>query len=114
MTTKFWIEKKWGDSVDNATIEDTEIAIGEAIKTNKQQHSIFWVGYADLEYVVEIHKDLDLFFIYGENQDKRIQAQLFHWNEVRYFLQMYFDKDFLGLKNEIESRVFSNNWLEKE
>lgn len=108
MTTEFWIEKGWGESVDNATIEDTNVAIEEIIKIGKE-HSTFRVGHTDKEYVLEIHNDLNLFFIYGENQNKKIQSKFVNWDECRYLLEIYFSKDFLGLKEQIKLKAFSNS-----
>jgi hypothetical protein len=108
MTTEFWIEKGWGESVDNATIEDANVAIEEIIKITKE-HGSFWVGHNDKEYVLEIHNDLNLFFIYGENQNKKIQSKFVNWDECRYLLGMYFSKDFLGLKDEIKLKAFPNS-----
>lgn len=108
MTTEFWIEKGCGESVDNATIEDTNVAIEEIIKIGKE-YSTFWVGHTDKEYVLEIHNDLNLFFIYGENQNKKIQSKFVNWDECRYLLEMYFSKDFLGLKEQIKLKAFSNS-----
>ena len=110
MTTEFWIQKGWGESVDNATIEDTNVAIEEIIKIGKE-YGTFWVGHNDKEYVLEIHKDLDLFLIYGENQDEKIQTKFVNWDECRHFLEMYFSKDFLGLKDEIKFKAFSNSQI---
>ncbi|KIA95645.1 MULTISPECIES: hypothetical protein [unclassified Flavobacterium] len=108
MSTKFWIEKNWGKSVNNATSRETNLAIEEISKVSKEQGA-FWVGHIDKKYVLEIHKDLNLFLIYGENQDKKIQTKFVNWDECRHFLDMYFAKDFLRLKNKIKLNAFSNS-----
>ncbi|MFW0739860.1 hypothetical protein [Flavobacterium sp. T12S277] len=110
MKTEFWIEKSWNDSIDNATIQDINIAIEQTIKKDGE-HSAFWIGHTEEEYVLKIHKNLDLFFIYGENQNKQLTIKTDNWEETRYFIQKYFTKDFLGLKNEIELKSFSNCWF---
>lgn len=107
MITEFWIEKGWGVSIDNATIADSSITI-EEIKIMDQEHGSFWIGHIEEEYVLEIHKNLDVFFIYGENQNKNLKATLNNWEEARYYIELYFAKDFLLLINEIESLSFSN------
>lgn len=43
LKTNFWIEKGWGDSVENATFKDIEIAILETINMDAE-HGAFWVG----------------------------------------------------------------------
>lgn len=100
MITEFWIEKATGDSIDNVTIRDAKIAI-EEIKTADTEHGAFWIGHIDEQYVLEIHKNLDVFLIYGENQDKRLKSEFNNWEQVENCLEMYFTKDFLLLKNRI-------------
>jgi hypothetical protein len=107
MITEFWIEQGWGVSIDNATMEDISITI-EEIKIMDLEHGSFWIGHVEEEYVLEIHKNLEVFFIYGENQDKSLKAEFANWDEALYYIKMYFAKDFLLLINEIELLSFSN------
>lgn len=60
MATESWIEKGWGKSIDNTTIEDVKFAIEEIIRID-EEYGVFWVGHTDQEYVLKIHKNLDLF-----------------------------------------------------
>lgn len=101
MKTKFWIEKNWGQSVDNASLEDALIAI-EQILSRSGEHACFWLGHTDQEYVLEIQNTLELVFTYGENQDKKIKAKLFTWEQCLHLIKMYFAHDFLAIKSEIE------------
>jgi len=41
-----------------------------------EEHGAFWVGHMENEFVLEVHKNCDLFFVYGENNDKQIQLNL--------------------------------------
>ena len=41
MTTNIWIEKGWGDSVENATFDDIKSAIEETIRMD-EEHGAFW------------------------------------------------------------------------
>lgn len=101
MITEFWIEKARGDSIDNATIADVNIAI-EELKLIVKDYRSFWIGHNDEEYVLEIYENLDVFFIYGEYQDKSLKVKFNNWEEVSICIEMYFTKDFLLLKNRIE------------
>lgn len=101
MITDFWIEKAWGGSIDYATIADAIMAI-EEVKMIVQEHAAFWIGHNDEEYVLEIHGNLDVFFIYGENQDKSLKSEFNNWEEVKSCIEMYFAKDFLLLRNRID------------
>ena len=105
MTTNMWIEKAWGDSVENATFDDIQTAIAETIQMD-EEHGAFWVGHMKNRFVLEVHKNLDLFLVHGENQDEQIQIKLDNWTEVEYFFRLYFDGEFQQLKHEIELRPF--------
>ena len=110
MITEFWIEKGWGKSIDNATIEDVTFAIEEIISID-EQYGIFWVGHTEKQYVLKIYKNLDLFFIYGKNQDKQMKIKLDNWDEFTHLLKRYYAKDFVGLKKEIKL-MFLNSELD--
>ena len=110
MTTNIWIEKGWGDSNVNATFEDIKTAIDETIAKD-DEHGAFWVGHMENEFVLEINKNFDLFFVYGENQDEQIQTKLDNWEEVKHFFKLYFDNEFEKLKTEIELRPFTHKKL---
>lgn len=101
MTTEFWIEKATGESIDNATISDFNLAL-EEIKTADTEHGSFWIGHIEEQYVLEIHKNLCVFFIYGENQYKRLKSEFNNWQDIKDCLELYFAKDFLLLKNKME------------
>lgn len=113
MKTNIWIEKGWGDAVENATFDDIKSAIEEAIRMD-EEHGAFWVGHMESEFVLEVHKNLDLIFVYGENQDEQIQTKLDNWEEVKHFFKLYFDNDFEKLKAEIELRPFTFKKLTNE
>lgn len=75
MTTNIWIEKGWGDSVENATFDDIIIVIEETIRID-EEHGAFWVGHMENEFVLEVHKNLDLFLVYGENKTSKFKLNL--------------------------------------
>jgi hypothetical protein len=43
METPFWVEKTWGDHVENATMDDVRVAIKETLDMD-DEHGEFWVG----------------------------------------------------------------------
>jgi hypothetical protein len=106
MTTKIWIEKVWGDIVEDATFDDIKVAVEEIIQMD-EEHGAFWVGHMENEFVIEIHKNLDLFLIYGENQNDQIQTKLDNWEDVKHFFKLYFDNEFEKLKTEIQLIPFT-------
>lgn len=106
MATNIWIEKGWGESVDNATFDDIKTAIEETIRMD-DEHGAFWVGNMENEFVLEIHKSFDLLFVYGENQEKQIRTKLENWEDAKHFFKLYFNSEFEKLKTEIEKRPFT-------
>lgn len=84
-----YLEKGWGDSVDNPKIADIEIAIKETQKMD-DEHGAFWVGVFsedDKEVVLEVSKNLGQTLILDpENlnpetfNEKKNQAK--NWKEV--------------------------------
>ncbi|WP_294961898.1 hypothetical protein [uncultured Flavobacterium sp.] len=99
--TEFWIEKGWGVSIDNAEIADAVNAV-EEIRKRYDENSVFWIGHIQEEYVLKIHKDMSMLYIYGENQDKELVVVLEEWSQAEHFIKMYFSKDFLGIKEQIK------------
>lgn len=97
MTTEFWIEKAWGDSVENATFNDIDAAIKETIAMD-DEHGAFWVGH-DGEYVMEIDKSLRIIFVYGEDQQHSLIANLNNWEEAKSLYKQFFESKFEKLKS---------------
>jgi hypothetical protein len=104
MTTPYWIEKGWGDSVQNATIKDIEIAINEIIKMD-DEHGAFWVGQLEKENVMEVHKGLELFYIKSDKIEEQLKIKLNNWNEVKEFYQLFFEDKFETLEKEVRKHI---------
>lgn len=68
--------------------------------------NIFWVEHMENDFVLEVDKNFDLFFVCGENRDEQIQTKLDNWEDVKHFFKSYFDNEFEKLKKEIELRPF--------
>ncbi|GAB4020041.1 hypothetical protein [Spirosoma koreense] len=52
-----YLEKAWGDSIEDATIDDVRVAIDE-IQQMDEEHGAFWIGSDDGENTLEVNKDL--------------------------------------------------------
>ncbi len=104
MGTELWIEKGWGDSVDQATFKDILVAINETIEMD-DEHGAFWVGNMENEYVLEVSKNLDLHFIFGEEPGEVIKTRLSNWEEVKAYYVLYLNNDYTGIKNKINERL---------
>ena len=91
-----YLQKAWGDSVDNVTIEDVKVAIAEMQNMN-EEHGAFWVGICnDEESILETNKDLSVVGNFADEPDKEIKAIFKTWTDIenayRYFLSGDFDK----------------------
>ena len=103
MTTEFWIEKAWGDSVDNATMDDIKVAIRETLDMD-DEHGAFWVGNSDNDYVMEMHKDLMLFFNTSDNPHDQIAVRLNSWTEVENLYRLFLDNNYKQVEREIKQK----------
>lgn len=96
MKTNFWVEKGWGDSVENATFKDIEIAIKETINMDAE-HGAFWLGNLLNEKVLEVHKSLKIFYINEESPDNQKVKQLNNWSEAKRLFSLFFEEDYFQL-----------------
>ena len=63
--TESYLEKAWGDSVDNPKLKDIKTAIHETQKMD-DEHGAFWVSVFDendIEVVLEVSKNLRITLI---------------------------------------------------
>lgn len=104
MTTQFWIEKAWGDSVDNATINDIKVAIQETINMD-YEHGAFWVGHMENESVLETHKDLKVFYVYNDKPEDQLKTKLNSWEDVENLYTLFFDKRFEQIEQIFNERT---------
>lgn len=106
METNFWIEKAWGETIDNATFDDIEKAIKETLEMDSE-HGAFWVGDLKTENVLEVNKGLEIFYVENAEQEKQIKVTLKNWEEVETFYKLFFESQFdkiiLELKQKSES-----------
>ncbi|WP_299229720.1 hypothetical protein [uncultured Psychroserpens sp.] len=103
-----FLEKAWGDSVDNPKIEDIEVAIKETQEMD-DEHGAFWVGVFgedDKEIVLEVSKYLTQTLILDpENSnpetfnEKRSRAE--NWEEILQNFKLLLN----GEIDEILSRI---------
>ena len=100
----FWIEKAWGDTVNNATMDDVRVAIQETVNMD-DEHGAFWAGNMDYENVMEVHKDLELFYIYNDNLAEQLKVKLTTWNEAESLYKLFFDNNFEQVENEVRRRI---------
>ena len=107
METPFWIEKAWGDHVENATMDDVRVAIKETLDMD-DEHGAFWVGHYENENVLEVHKDLEIFYVSGNDLSNQLKTKLNSWTEAEFLYQQFLDDNYEKVKNFIEARINGN------
>ena len=91
-----YLQKAWGEAIDNISLDDVKIAIQETIVMD-DEHGAFWVSIGDDEtYILETHKDLLVIGIF--NNGKEIKKQFKDWTEIESLYTLLLD----GAFNEVE------------
>ena len=97
-TPEAYLQKAWGDSVDNPTIQDVRNAISETIKMD-DEHGAFWVGIADKdETVLETYKDLSVIGIFPGIAEQQIKSRFYNWKEIEDLYNVFLAGDFDAVK----------------
>jgi hypothetical protein len=104
MTTPFWIEKAWRDSVDSATVDDIKVAIQETLSMD-DEHGAFWVGHMESENVLEVHKDLEVLYSYNDQPEDQLKTKLISWGEIENLYKLFFDSNFELIKEILTDRT---------
>jgi hypothetical protein len=104
METPFWIEKAWGEHVDNATMNDVRVAIKETTKKD-DEHGAFWVGHNKNENVLEVHKDLEIFYVFNDNLDNQLKTKLTSWQEAEYLFGQFLHDNYAQIKSFFEEKI---------
>ena len=104
MPPDIYIQKAWGDSVENATFNDIKVAIQETIAMD-DEHGAFWVGFNDeYEIILESHKNLTVYGMFDEDSDLQLRAQMDSWSEIEQLYEIFLTKDFEKLKPIFKSK----------
>jgi hypothetical protein len=97
-TTEAYLQRGWGDTIENITMEDVQLAIAEIIETDKE-HGAFWVGILDGdEIVLETNKDLTVVGIFPGETEPEIEGQFKSWIEIEDLYQVFLTKNFDKVK----------------
>jgi hypothetical protein len=97
MTARY-LEKAWGDSVENPTIKDVQIAISETIEMD-DEHGAFWIGCGDEEEtVLETHRDLSVIGIFAGPPEQQIKARFQNWMDIEEIYKVLLSGDFDQVK----------------
>lgn len=99
-----YLEKAWGDSVDNVTIDHVRQAILETQKMD-DEHGAFWVSlFINEENVLETHKDLEVIGIFETEPEKQYKAKFDNWTEIENLYKIFLSVDFEKVKTILTQR----------
>jgi len=101
MEKQFWIEKAWGESVDNANLDDVKVAIKET-RDMDDEHGAFWIQVDDSDHVLEVHKDLKVFFMLNDNPDEQITRKVNSWAEIERLYDLFFKGNYGQIERELK------------
>jgi hypothetical protein len=95
---EIYLQTLWGDSTDNATLEDVQIAISK-LKKMDDEHAAFWVGIENGgESILEIHKDLTIIAMFEDDPKKEITKQGIDWKEIENLYRLFLNGELSEVK----------------
>lgn len=89
-----FLEKAWGESLEDVEINDVKKAIGE-VQHMDDEHGAFWVGWD--EYILESNKDLSVIAVF-EDTGTQIKVKAQDWIEIESLYQLLLDGKITELK----------------
>lgn len=104
-----YLQKAWGDSIENVTIEEIRVAINE-LPMIDDEHGAFWVGIvSDIEFVLETNKNLTVIGVFSEDLSKQIKVKFNNWNDIEDLYAEFLKYDFERVKSILESMNNNNS-----
>ncbi|MBE9600746.1 hypothetical protein [Pedobacter sp. MC2016-24] len=96
-----YLEKAWGESIDNVRITDVITAITETLNMD-DEHGAFWVGVVEHEEtVLETDKDLCVVGIFTDGTE--IKAKFANRKQVEGLYQLLLDLEFEQVKEILKA-----------
>ena len=97
-----YLQKAWGDSIEDITMDDVKTAI-EEIQIIEEEHGSFWVGIVEEdELILEVQKDLTMIAILDADSAKEVRLKAQNWEEVEEFYDLFLKEKF----EELRSKMF--------
>jgi len=95
-----YLEKAWGDSIDDATIDDVEIAIDEAQQMD-EEHGAFWAESDDGANTLEVDKDLNLIGVFQGDQETQYKLKCKDWQDVKTLCELFLGERYDLVRNAL-------------
>ncbi|KIC61871.1 hypothetical protein [Chryseobacterium taiwanense] len=94
-----YLQKAWGDSIDNITINDIKDAINETLAMD-DEHGAFWVSIIiNDENVLEMNKNLEIVGIFEDNNDIHYKRKFKNIDEIISIYESFLAEDFDQVKS---------------
>lgn len=91
-----YLQKAWGESIDNVNLDDVKLAIQETIAMD-QEHGAFWVGLVeDEENVLETNQSLSVTAVFADGCI--LKKQFGNWGEIERLYKTFLTGDFDTVK----------------
>jgi hypothetical protein len=98
MAVQTYLQKGWGDTLEDITMEDVRLAIAETMAMN-EEHAAFWVGIIDGdEMVLETSKDLTVVGVFPSETEPEIEATFKSWTAIEKLYAIFLAQDFDKVK----------------
>ncbi len=93
-----YLQKVWGDNLDNVNINDIKEAIKETLKMG-DEHGAFWVSIMiEGENVLEMHKNFDVIGVFEDNENLQYKRNFKNINEIISLYEIFLTEDFTHVK----------------
>ena len=93
-----YLQKVWGDNLDNVDINDIKEAIKETLKMD-DEHGAFWVSIMiEGENVLEMHKNFDVIGVFEDNENLQYKRNFKNINEIISLFEIFLTEDFTHVK----------------
>ncbi|KRD12115.1 hypothetical protein ASE21_21385 [Flavobacterium sp. Root901] len=105
MSQTFWIETNWGTSIDNVGKKEILSVLNE-LSLTQNPSAAFWVVDKEGLNVLQIHKNLCLHYIYGENLDRKLSIKLQKTEDCLYFIDQLIEGNFFVSQGNLDRMDF--------
>lgn len=97
-----YLQRAWGDALEDVTLEDVETAI-EEVQQMDEEHASFWVGIVtEDECILEVDKHLRINAILDPESGEEIHYVAENWPEVQSLFALFLEEQFEELKGKMK------------
>jgi hypothetical protein len=98
-----YLQKAWGDSIDNVNIDDIKTAIHETLKMD-DEHGAFWISISiNDENVLEMNKNLEIIGIFEDESELHYKRKFKNIEEIISLYDAFLAEDFVSVKSSLKN-----------